>query len=140
MKGVNELIRKIKHFIALTIIAMLFAGNVTNASAATSTATIEPSNRILLSQGYTEEGVHYSVYLNDAKSNSEVRPNGLINKQYTVDLQYEGNIKPPDSIPWEYNEGSIVWSGTLYLKNYYSEYFFGWTTYATYSGLVYAWV
>ncbi|HBY71071.1 MAG TPA: hypothetical protein DEG06_02405 [Lachnospiraceae bacterium] len=128
--------KKIYAAITMIMITLLFTGNITAASAATITPI--SSQKTVISEGYTEDGIHYTIYLSNNKDNFDVTPNIVVSKEITVDIQFDGKIIPPNTWNISYYDEDLRtnMSGTLYLENWYSENFFGWTTYATYSGSV----
>ena len=90
-------------------------------------------NRVILDQGTTEEGINYVVYLHDFQD--EISSNIVVSKKFTIDVLFDGNIKPSDTWSAKFTEGTVTYSGTLYLQSYYFDNLFSSKkTVATYSG------
>ena len=118
----------------VAICAVLFTSNSVSAA----TIPSDTLSRVLVTEGYTSEGIHYFVYSNDTASDS-IGPQAVISKQYSCYVEFPGIVNPPPSTWYlSFSDGSFNWSGTLSLEYFYAENFFGWTTYAHYIGTIFA--
>lgn len=131
--------RKIKFIIALAMLTVLFTSNLTHISfAANASSTLH--NRVIIAEGYTEDGIHYTVYLDNNNINKPgIVPCIVVSKQMSIWVRYEGNIIPSSTFylnvyDTDYN---TYMSGTLFLERYFFDNFFGdKRTQALYSGYI----
>lgn len=89
-----------------------------------------------LTEGYTTEGIHYTIY--DIPSSANLTTMNLqrsATQMYVVrEIRFDGNIQPPHT--WYIAEriGECIYAGTLYLKG--DQVIYG-KTIATYKGYLY---
>jgi len=92
-----------------------------------------------LTRGVTEDGISYVVYLKNNIKDNTIRPYTLLSKPMSVRIDYYGKIIPPSSFYYSGTEGSLVWTGTLLLDDYWHQDrpVSGWHTEADYEGTVF---
>lgn len=86
-------------------------------------------NSMMISNGYTENGIYYEVY--GTLPNTNLR--GTI--EVSREIIYNGKIKPSATITWTENIDGIKYSGTLTLKKFLYNATSN-KTIATYSGIL----
>lgn len=64
-----------------------------------------------ITNGYTEEGIYYEVHGEYAEPRATTLP-------VTRYVTYQGNIIPPEQLPWEETAGGIRYSGILTRNSY----------------------
>jgi hypothetical protein len=132
--------KRMKLFATLTLVTVLLLGSSINVFAAPSDTKTSSLNYI--TEGYTEEGIHYIVYeVSTPQSDyGGITPNIAVSKTKTYKIIYEGHIIRPNIFNYKGYETDYktIMSGTLYLQSFLQDrdLFFQKRTYATYKGTV----
>ena len=69
-----------------------------------------------ISEGYTSDGVHYTVYTIDPSPNTTLAIGDTLNVQR--EFHYAGIITPPSQVTWTEIHNGITYTGTLKLYNF----------------------
>ena len=75
-------------------------------------AQVQTPNGMLITTGYTENGVYYEIY----GENTYIQRSG-ISLLITREVVYTGYTTPPREIPWQERINNLTYIGTLYLSS-----------------------
>lgn len=91
----------------------------------------------IIAEGYTEEGVSYTVFQNKTLDTGST-PYLMDHQKISCTVNFDGNIVPPSTWYLVTQINSTTYKGTLKLTSYYFDNFLGSKkTIALYSGTVY---
>ncbi|AOZ97777.1 hypothetical protein [Butyrivibrio hungatei] len=134
-KSVNKLFKSI---IAFSMVIVLSVSLKTTCFAQD---TITENSNIIISEGYTEEGIHYTVAIKQKYSSGVAIIQTIIKREFTVDFTYDGHVDVQEVLRnYKIYADGVEYTGDLYLQgcNYEPWSLRGPYTTATYKGLFYA--
>ena len=127
-----------KHLKLFSLLLILSATLFCNTSTVLASAQYPNSeDLVFVSDGYTEEGVYYTIYEDTSDTNNTgIMPLIVVSKEKTVWVTYSDYVYTfPTVIEYSYSDPdyNIIMSGTLHVKSWFCE---NGMTYVSYSGIV----
>ena len=75
------------------------------------------NNNSVIETGELEDGTTYTVYSAEEYKDSN-KPNFTVGKKFTISIIFDGNVVPPSTWSTTIKEGTVNYSGVLYLDGY----------------------